>query len=739
MRVVLWLALLVCAAWAGPVEFGMAEVQRAISERGIRPGVIRFKTELTLEPPESYRILPGRITGGDLRGLMYGLLEAAEQIRVTGRLTAARGEAATPLRGIRILLHHRDLEPTWYHSRDYWIGFLRMLARNRFNRFNLVFAHQTYPFWVTVPEFPEIRVPGLSDEERHRNLETLRFISQTAAEHAIDFTLGIWEHSTQSGMTTKVDGLTPDKLGPYTYLALKRVLTACPAIRSIQMRTAAASGSPETEFYRDWVFKAVRESGRRVTLDLRGGSMRPDLLEAATGAGPPLRLSTRYWSDRIGRPYQFAEAAPDPGDFDYLRKPRTHDLYWELGGLDSHRLLLWGDPDFVRRAVPTFRLAGASGFEIDPPFTTRDSENQSADRGFERYWFFYLLWGRLAYDPKTPDFWTREFTRRFGAAGADVLETYRAASRILPELVAVHSAGTGMFLSPEVSTGDLLPSDSRYVASISEAVRNGGAAAGAKQTPLETAARLDQMAGAVERAADRAAARLSSHPEWRGSEPDFRMLAALARYHARKQIAAFQLAWFDEHTDPGCLHRAKQELTQALSIWEALVRLPDGLYHGDASHWKDQLPDVRRDLELIEERERNLVFTAGNSAAPVPASSPPATSLLAPPGILHMPPKSALAGTPLPLTLRLWPIKDVTTVRLHYRPVSRVARFKTLEAAPARLSFIIPSEDISAGFDLMYYFEILNRHRSGWFHPDPHAATPYYVIPVGRPTAAPVN
>jgi hypothetical protein len=33
-------------------------------------------------------------------------------------------------------------------------------------------------------------------------------------------------------------------------------------------------------------------------------------------------------------------------------------------------------------------------------------------------------------------------------------------------------------------------------------------------------------------------------------------------------------------------------------------------------------------------------------------------------------------------------------------------------------------------WDLMYYFEILNRAGGGWFYPDPQNATPYYVVKV---------
>ncbi|MDP2997823.1 MAG: hypothetical protein Q8N47_10070, partial [Bryobacterales bacterium] len=100
------------------------------------------------------------------------------------------------------------------------------------------------------------------------------------------------------------------------------------------------------------------------------------------------------------------------------------------------------------------------------------------------------------------------------------------------------------------------------------------------------------------------------------------------------------------------------------------------------------------------------------------------------PAMLHTPLKSVAAGKPLLLTLKVWPINNVTTVRLHYRPVNQLAKFKTLEAPVSKASFAIPAEEISSRWDLMYYFEVLNRERSGWFEPDPDRATPYYVVKV---------
>src|SRR5881394_972008 len=247
---------------AGPRDFGRAELEKALQDRKLRGQSF----EQTIEPgaPESYTIAANKITGSDERGLMYGLLAAAEQIRAGGKITPSKGVPQTPIRGIRYFLHNADLERDWYYSREYWDEYLSMLTRNRFNRFNLVFAHQTdylappYPFWVDIPEFPAIRAKNLTAAQREKNLEMLRYISQGAADRGIDFTLGVWEHDIQHyrnpPMQPMTEGLTRENIGPYSYVALKKVLQLCPAITSVQMRTNTESGIPpdqQVDFYKN--------------------------------------------------------------------------------------------------------------------------------------------------------------------------------------------------------------------------------------------------------------------------------------------------------------------------------------------------------------------------------------------------------------------------------------------------------------------------------------------------------
>ena len=897
---------------ASPVDFGRAELARALQERGLSP--VQITVSIRAGTPESWSLTPKGVVAADERGAMYALLEAAEQIRREGRLAPASGRPATPMRGVRVFLHNKDQEADWYFSHEYWDAYFSMLARTRFNRFNLVFAHQTnylappYPYLVKLAEFPQVLVRGLSDAERDRNLETLCYVARSAANHGVDFTLGIWQQNVQVNQLPTVEGITSENIGPYAAAALTKVLHACPDIRSVQVRTNAESGIPETEqltFYRDHFFPAVRDAGR--VLDLRTWLQSEAMMDAARQVGVATRVSTKYWAEHIGRPYQPPETFALFGYQALLAKPRRYDLFWEIWGLGSHRILLWGSPDFARRIVSTLTLSNTLGFEVDAPPTQKGYGNrpgrwdvfndaQSARKfwhwDFERYWFFYLLWGRLSYNPATPDaVWMHEMQVRFGAAAPDVFEAYRQSSRVLHEIVAVHLADPNMYIWPEINPGGLidsykevLPSDWRYIASIPEAVQNlRSGTPSAKQTALETAAFFDEVASRIDAAVSRANATLGAgNREWNGSAPDFQVLASLARYHAHKQRAALNLEWFDLTGNANALAAAKSSLTAGLDEWERLVKFTDGLYSSnfangpdDVGDWKDKLPYVRHDLELIREREEILqrfgrfdfaydfgspppppstlppflatpyirtnnveprftavstdtVFdektgygwvpgrwrrstdVAGLALAPYqeiratarvpynlphdvlfrdyirtdgahdfvvkapparyevtflhpdrtaemqvidsagdrlrvhfpngdwavsglvirgPQSTSPAPALpqrrvLARPDFLHKPPASAVAGKPLELVLHVRGANPAA-IRLHYRALNQQESFHTIEGGP---SFTIPADQISARFDLLYYFEVLNAERTGWFYPDPATSTPYFVV-----------
>ncbi len=288
MRLFAFIALACAAAFAGPVEFGLAELQAAVAARGLNPSRFRFKTVVTTDEPDAFRVAPGLITGGSLRGVMYGLLEAAEQIRAAGRIRTVTAVPAAAIRGARL---RTAAASAW--TRERWREFIQTLARNRFNRLHLVFEGEPV------------------------DLDTLRFISEAAAEHGVDLALGI---------------------GAGNYEGLSKTLAACPAIRSVYAEPVEP------------VIRAIREAGRLVTLEISEGA----------ADGVPLRFAVPYGKQR----------------------PGAAQALWVLPSENCT------DPERVRRTAATLGGGGSAGFEIE------------AQPGANP--LFFLAWGRLSYDPKTP-------------------------------------------------------------------------------------------------------------------------------------------------------------------------------------------------------------------------------------------------------------------------------------------------------------------------------------------------
>lgn len=261
-----WLVLLLATlAQAGPVEWAQAELDATMAQRKLK---WKNQVELSLDAPETFRIEPytaggAHITGGDLRGLMYGLLEAAGQIRDAGHFTKARGAPAAALRGVRIVLN-AELEQA---SEEFWHSYFRMLARNRFNRVHVVFARIEAPY----------RLP--------------QFLSRTAADYGIDFTLG-------------VDG-------DVSAQTLAHLLNVCSSIRGVAWEGGSAQAA---------VFSALRVAGRRVTLDLDGATAEPGVMQAALAEGVPVLRPLANWppSFEVSPPIDAANAEAHPAFYEVM-------------------------------------------------------------------------------------------------------------------------------------------------------------------------------------------------------------------------------------------------------------------------------------------------------------------------------------------------------------------------------------------------------------------------------------
>jgi hypothetical protein len=300
--------LLSTLAAAGPVEFAQAELDSAMAERKLK---WKNQVDLDLDAPETFRIEPysiggAHITGGDLRGLMYGLMEAAEQIRATGHFTKTSGNPAASLRGVRIVMN-AELEKA---PEEFWNAYFRMLARNRFNRAHVVFQRIEAPY----------RLPKL--------------LSHTAAEYGIDFTLGVDGESSAEG--------------------LAHMLILCPAVRGLALESSGEQAA---------VFSALRVAGRRVTLDLDGATAQPAVLQEALASGIPVLRPAAAWppSFEVVPPIDAADAEAHPlfyevmGRLSYDPKPKPeYRAAREVGlWIAAAQQLNLGGSEYVASAAET--------------------------------------------------------------------------------------------------------------------------------------------------------------------------------------------------------------------------------------------------------------------------------------------------------------------------------------------------------------------------------------------------
>lgn len=831
--------LVVDARTTAPVQHGLAELTKALKKRGLRavrqkvvgtrkhlhlvigqtgssPTVDSLLSELNAtvpQRPESLCIKRLRggsppvilIAGRDARGLMYALLEVARAVELAppdaDPFSAVEEATESPqlaVRSISMSLYNADLEREWYYNEEFWRSYFDMLVRNRCNNFTLTFANQAsylnppYPFLLHLPEYPNVKAIGLSDQDRERNLAMLRTISGMARGRGLDFTFAIWTQRPMYGPSmvegiSRGDGEDDTLPTEYCAAALKRLLQECPAITGVQFRITE-SGIPydhrQAEFYGAQC-QAVRECGRPVRVDLRYKRLRAETIQAVVATGLDVTVSTKFWCEHMGLAYHpcVVDKHNRPSQrYSYgamLYYPRPYRVVYRMWTVGSQRILLWGDPDYARRFSRSCLLGGGEGFEVFAPLTNKGYGNAPGkwriltDRSYEhytweyeRYWMFYLVFGRMGYNPDcNPGVWRREFRHRFGEAASDLEAAYRQASQIITLVTAARlPAASEWSYWPEMDTGGPLeaymcipPSDTAQFYAIKpfKKVPGTGEAwqsdirgyvqdtvAGelrAKWTPPRVSQRLrelaDQTLGAVEAA--RQAVRDPESAEFRSTELDMRILAHLALYHAEKTLAGTHLEFFHATTAVGRIPKALEHIKKAAAAWEQIVRFADGAYHPklvfsnrEPTHWKDKLPEVRGDVAYVE----GLLKEHGGKGEKF-RIFPGESSLASSPNIQHTPITTLRPGGDLRITARVTSPTPLRRVVLHYRPVNQKMDWRETDMRPVagnRFEATVTAREILARWDSMYYIEALLEGGGGQLWPSWEEGAPYVVVTLER-------
>jgi len=484
------------------------------SDSRIARKFLRSKKITIPEIPEALGLVPvissGRpvllATGYDSRGLSYAVLELADRVLCSSQPLEALHfdkpvveKPANAVRGINRLFVSETEDKGWFNDREMWPQYLTMLATQRFNRFSLSlgigydFLQNVtdgyflfpYPFFLSVQGY-NVRVPQLSDSERDKNLEMLRFISEQTQALGIHFHLGLWMHGYEwlnsPNPNYTIEGLTQETHASYCRDAVRELLKKCPAISGLTFRVHGESGVTEGS-YDFWktIFEGVAGCGRKVEIDMHAKGMDQTMIETAVESDLPVNISPKYWAEHLGMPYHQADIRvleiPKAGNQgkglmnlsagsrsftrygygDLLKEDRKYGVLHRIWP-GTQRLLLWGDPLISAAHSKAFGFCGSVGADLMEPlsFKGRRGSGIAGDRcgyldsslkprwDWEKYLYSLRIFGRLTYNPDTdPDVWRRYLKKEFGKSSDAVEMALSNATRILPIILTVHGASAG--------------------------------------------------------------------------------------------------------------------------------------------------------------------------------------------------------------------------------------------------------------------------------------------------------
>ena len=630
--------------------------------------------------------------------------------------------------------------------------------------------------FFNVKEFPGVELVGITRAQQERNTAAFRRMIALAHERGIEITAGIWDHIYRGGVQGGgipgasqnagkrvpglVFGVTAENLAPYTKAALKRFLEVFPEMDAIQFRMHDESGLKKEEIPVFWhdVFASIKENHPNLRLDLRSKGLPDEVIDDALAQHLKAKISTKFWMEQMGLPFHPTHTNTEDQKnrrhsyADLLAYPQRYRVHWQLWSGGTTRLLLWGDPDYVRRFAESAKLYDGDSFEVNEMLATRmlgephdekplDIINPSYryyDYEFERYWEFYRLFGRLTYNPKAaPDsLGARVHVALRGAGGGT--DRARPGTR-QPRAAANRGSQLSLLELPDHPRlgGDESPGQPAGVRrrtgqrhrAVHECPRRGAQhhrrqrygdassrrrpAAGSPRQPAQILVQVDQAGP-------------PSNKEFRSTVTDLKILAGLARYHSRRLLAGVSLQ--PVQGDGQSARHSTKPLRYEKKAPGGMG--PDRRRRGRCLQRESGLRRARRRLQPP------LEGRAAVARAQFRATAGRAAKAVARPGAKHYSlhevgeaPSATLTAKGLEISAR---VQAAKSVRLRYRHTTQYEDYQTAEMTLDAKSGLyvgrIPAGFASPKWSLTYFVEVVDQKGNGRIFPDLDTETPYRVV-----------
>lgn len=599
----------------------------------------------------------------DETGAMYGALDLAEQLRIHGTLKAIEDRISNPrfpFRAIKFNLPwspYRSSPATQFHVNtcrdlDFWRRFLDMMAENRFNVLSLWNLHP-FTFMIRPEHFPEACPFSVKEMEEWRLF--WRSLFRIAKERGIETYIVNWnivvspEFAKAHGVKERND--TSELVRRYTRECVTQVINEYEDLTGLGVTLADWMSKMTPKEREDWIeetFVAGMKKAKRPVKFIHRSVLAGSPIEMRrvidnADLSDPVWVEVKFnWSHGHSTPRLAITHDYSSGKIDerfWKPKPQNYRIVWMIRNEDFF-IQRWGEPDFIRKHIAMNGedyvggyFVGSEGYIPAKDYSHQLHSHKTWQYAFEKQWLFYMLWGRLLYDPTTADsIFAAAFERRYGqGTGKGLFDAFRLASRMPLRLASFHAATWDYTLYSE---GFLAPARSRGISdgvspfiSIDEFINHQTLdptylsipdyiqrltsqqeIPGDLVTPLELADQSENDGDAVLRFVESLQSDVSAYSGALECEiNDLEAWAHLSLYLARKLRAGVSLEIFRQTGAKGEKDKAISLLERAAADWGNVVEVTKRHYR-ETPHvsrvtfsWERYIDQVERDIQIAKQ------------------------------------------------------------------------------------------------------------------------------------------
>jgi hypothetical protein len=601
-----------------------------------------------------------------------------EQVMLYGDLSGIKSGIRNPHFEYRIIKFNLPWSPyrnnpaTHIHRevcRDtgFWEKFLDMMADNRFNVLSLWNLHP-FPYMIRAENYPE--ATPFNGKELAEWQEFWKTLFRMAKQRGIQTFIVNWNIvvSPEFARTYGADKFNDrsELVKKYTRESVTQLINEYEDLTGLGVTLADWMGNFDGKMSakerEDWIaetfVEGMRQADRKVKFlhrsFLSGSPIEMRRVIDQADLEEPALVEVKFnWSHGHSTPILAITHDYHSGKVDdrfWNPKPENYNIQWMIRNEDFF-ILRWGQPEFIRKHIDINNhdyvngyFIGSEGYIPALDYSHKLKPEKTWQYGFEKQWLFYKLWGRLLYDPKTPDLIFEEaFNEKYGiSTGNLMLEAYSLASRMPLHLASfyrstwdytLYSEG---FLAPRPSSETTFHDGSSDFISIDELiyhetlesrmisivdyvdqVKNQKSIPEDRITPPELADQLEKDG----RRTIELVEILDSQPKiFRGafnSElEDLYTWSYLSLYFSEKIRGGVALQLFRTMGEKQDQAESIHHLHQARNYWEKVIEYTKDRYH-PVPHvsipeeewgkrkfsWEFYLPQVERDIIIAEEAE----------------------------------------------------------------------------------------------------------------------------------------